>query len=98
VPPRTPRRPTDAEFGILNILWQRGASTLREIHNIVKDRRKIGLTTTLKTLQIMTDKGLVDRDRSSRPGYYTAALEMAELPENSAVVQSLLRNLSRRAP
>jgi BlaI family transcriptional regulator, penicillinase repressor len=67
-------RPTDAELEILNILWRQGSSTLREIYQIVAGQRKTGLTTTLKTLQIMTHKGLVIRDVSKRPSSYTPAL------------------------
>ncbi|RKH34125.1 BlaI/MecI/CopY family transcriptional regulator [Corallococcus sicarius] len=63
-------RPTDAELGILRVLWDRGASTVREVHETLRDGS--GYTTVLKTMQIMTEKGLVMRDESQRAHVYTA--------------------------
>lgn len=63
-------RPTDAELGILRVLWDRGASTVREVHETLQDGS--GYTTVLKTMQIMTEKGLVMRDESQRAHVYTA--------------------------
>lgn len=63
-------RPTDAELGILRVLWDRGASTVREVHETLHDGS--GYTTVLKTMQIMTEKGLVMRDESQRAHVYTA--------------------------
>jgi len=84
-------RPTDAELELLSILWRRGLSTLREIHQDVALRRKTGLTTTLKTIQIMTAKGLVIRDASRRPSRYKAATKQR------ATRGALLRDLIHRA-
>ena len=67
-------RPTDAELGILGVLWRRGASTVRQIHEELAPRSSTGYTTVLKLLQIMTEKGLVDRDESERAHVYTARL------------------------
>ena len=66
-------RPTDAELAILRVLWQRGASTVREVHEAMTRTSDSGYTTTLKLLQIMTDKGLVVRDESQRAHVYEAA-------------------------
>jgi BlaI family transcriptional regulator, penicillinase repressor len=55
-------KPTDAELAVLRVLWARGASTVREVHDTMVDARQVGYTTTLKTLQVMTDKGLTVRD------------------------------------
>ncbi len=63
-------RPTDAELAILNVLWQRGASTVREVHDALSATHDTGYTTVLKLLQIMTDKGLVTRDESQRAHVY----------------------------
>ena len=63
-------RPTDAELAILNVLWQRGPSTVREVHDALSSTHDTGYTTVLKLLQIMTDKGLVDRDESARAHVY----------------------------
>jgi predicted transcriptional regulator len=69
---RPPPRPTDAELAILGVLWQRGPSTVRDVHEALVDSRETGYTTTLKLMQIMTEKGLVTRDESSRTHVYTA--------------------------
>jgi BlaI family transcriptional regulator, penicillinase repressor len=63
-------RPTDAELAILNVLWQRGPSTVREVHDELSSTHDTGYTTVLKLLQIMTDKGLVIRDESNRAHVY----------------------------
>ena len=62
------RKPTDAELGILTVLWSRGPSTVRQIAE--KMGREAGYTTILKLLQIMTEKGLVERDETVRPQIY----------------------------
>ncbi len=66
-------RPTDAELAILRVLWERGASTVREVHEVLnKDEQGGGYTTVLKMMQIMTEKGLVERDESQRAHVYKA--------------------------
>jgi predicted transcriptional regulator len=67
-------RPTDSELSILNVLWDRGPSTVREVHDELSQTHETGYTTILKLLQIMTDKGLVVRDESNRAHVYTARL------------------------
>lgn len=67
--PATPR-PTDAELAILRVLWSRGASTVREVHDALSSSQVTGYTTVLKLLQIMTEKGLVVRDESQRAHIY----------------------------
>ncbi|NKB72013.1 MAG: BlaI/MecI/CopY family transcriptional regulator [Candidatus Latescibacteria bacterium] len=62
--------PTDAELAILRILWQRGPSTVGEVQAGLSKERGTGYTTALKLLQIMTDKGLVERDTSRRAHVY----------------------------
>ena len=74
--PRTPR-PTDAELRILRVLWTRGPSTVREVHRAIGEN-EVGSTTVLKLMQIMTDKGLVTRDRKQRPQVYTARRSQEE--------------------
>jgi predicted transcriptional regulator len=72
--PRQPSStPTEVELEILQVLWQRGPSTVRQIHNVIKDRRGTGYSTTLKMIQIMTEKGLLHRDEAVRPQVYTPA-------------------------
>ena len=65
-------RPTDAELAILRVLWERGASTVRQVHEALSDTRETGYTTTLKLMQIMADKRLVTRDDSARTHVFTA--------------------------
>ena len=67
-------RPTDAELAILSVLWQRGPSTVREVHDELLRSHESGYTTVLKMLQIMIDKGLVVRDESNRAHVYSARL------------------------
>ena len=59
-------RPTDAELGILRVLWKQGPSTVREIQSALADDETVSGTSVLKLLQIMSDKGLVRRDASAR--------------------------------
>lgn len=65
-------RPTDAELAILQVLWERGPSTVRQVQETLSQHRKTGYTTVLKFLQIMTEKGLVVRDESQRSHIYNA--------------------------
>ena len=65
------RKPTDAELGILRVLWARGPSTVREVAEALG--RSQAYTTVLKLLQIMAEKRLVTRDESERTHVYTAA-------------------------
>lgn len=67
-------RPTDAELAILRVLWDRGPSTVREVHEALRASQSSGYTTVLKLLQIMIDKGLVVRDESERAHVYGARL------------------------
>src|SRR6187402_3275290 len=67
-------KPTEAELGILNVLWERGASTVRDIHEILYRDEGAGYTTALKLLQIMHAKGLVERDDSERAHVYRPAV------------------------
>ena len=69
---RQPPRPTDAELAILRVLWDRGPSTVRDVHDELNRRATTGYTTVLKLLQIMTEKGLVVRDEAQRAHIYEA--------------------------
>ena len=68
-------RPTNAELAILSVLWRRGPSTVRDVHEALGEGRgeAVGYTTVLKLLQIMTEKKLVKRDTRSRTHVYAAA-------------------------
>lgn len=71
-------RPTDAELAILRVLWERGAATVRQVHEVLAEARVTGYTTTLKLMQIMAEKGLVTRDESARTHIYAARLTRDE--------------------
>jgi predicted transcriptional regulator len=66
-------QPTESELEILQILWQNGPSTVRFVNNQLNELREVGYTTTLKLMQIMTDKSLVSRDTSRRQHVYHSA-------------------------
>jgi predicted transcriptional regulator len=68
------RRPTDAELTILHVLWEKGPTTVREVYKILNSGKNVGYTTVLKLMQIMTEKGLVERDESCRPQIYRPCL------------------------
>lgn len=72
MPKRPFPRPTDAELEILRVLWDRGPCTVRQVHDALSDSKQTGYTTILKLLQIMTDKGLVERNEDQRSHVYTA--------------------------
>ena len=74
MPRRASSHPTEAELEVLNVLWRRGPSTVREVHETLQADRRTGLTTTLKILQVMTEKALTIRDGKSYPHRYSAAL------------------------
>jgi len=70
----SPQRPTASELEILRVLWTRGPSTVREVHDSLKEKKALGYTTVLKLLQIMTAKGIVRRNETQRAHVYEAGL------------------------
>jgi BlaI family penicillinase repressor len=87
----TTPRPTDAELAILRVLWSRGASTVRQVHEVLSRERPTAYTTALKILQIMTEKGLVRRDETDRTHIYQARLSEEQTQ------RQLVRDLLDRA-
>jgi BlaI family penicillinase repressor len=71
-------RPTEGELELLGILWDRGSATVRELFEAVNTKREVVYTGVLKLLQIMTDKGLVQRDERERAHVYRAAVSQAD--------------------
>jgi len=67
-----PHKPTASELEILRVLWTRGPSTVREIHESLSETKELGYTTVLKLLQIMTTKGTVRRNETQRAHVYEA--------------------------
>lgn|SRR5690349_17930749 len=86
-----PPRPTEAELAILHVLWDHGPQSVRDIQRVMNAARPTGYTTVLKLLQIMTTKGLVDRDDSIRPQVYRAH------QSRQRTQRQLLRDLTDRA-
>jgi predicted transcriptional regulator len=91
MPKGIPPRPTDAELAILRVIWERGPSTVREVQEELSRVTPTGYTTVLKLLQIMTEKGLVERDESQRTHVYRS-----RLPQEKTQRQ-LVRDLLDRA-
>jgi BlaI family penicillinase repressor len=69
-----PQKPTASELEILRVLWTRGPSTVREVHDSLNEKRAMGYTSVLKFLQIMTAKGTVRRNETQRAHVYEACL------------------------
>ena len=89
--PSPPPRPTDAELNILRALWRLGAATVRQVQAALGGEEATGYTTVLKFLQIMTEKGLVERDESTRTHMYRPKLS------EQSTQRQLLRDLVGRA-
>jgi len=72
--PRPPSTiPTEVELSILNVLWREGPCTVRQVYDALKETRGTGYSTTLKMIQVMTEKKLVLKDDSQRPQVYRPA-------------------------
>jgi BlaI family transcriptional regulator, penicillinase repressor len=84
-------RPTNLELTILRVLWEHGPLSVRDAQKILDAVKPTGYTTVLKMLQIMTDKGLVDRDESVRPQVYRAKASQQQTQ------RQLVRDLLQRA-
>ena len=75
---KTPPLPTDGELEILEVLWQDGRGTVRQIQEQIEQRRPMGYTSVLKLLQIMHQKGLVRRDERARTHVYEPVIVQSE--------------------
>jgi predicted transcriptional regulator len=74
-----PPRPTEAELGILSVLWQLGPSTVKQVHQVIAKDRDFSYTAALKLMQIMRDKGLLLRDESNRSHVYWPAQSQEDM-------------------
>lgn len=86
---QVPLHPSDGELAILRVLWDRGPSTVREVHTALSEARDTGYTTVLKLMQIMAEKGLVTRDERARSHVYEAA--QAKAPTQGRMLSDLLQ-------
>ncbi len=89
-------KPTEAELELLQVLWQQGPSTVREVHEALSQAKDTGYTTTLKILQKMADKGLVQRDESERSHVYSTTLPAEQTRRN--LVSDLLHKAFGGSP
>jgi BlaI family penicillinase repressor len=71
-------RPTESELQILQVLWENGPSTVRFVNEELNKKKRVGYTTTLKIMQIMTEKNLVRRDEANRSHVYSVLIEKEE--------------------
>jgi predicted transcriptional regulator len=84
-------KPTSAELDILGVLWEKGPSTVRDVYEILSERKAMAYTTILKFMQIMHDKGLVTRDEQAKAHIYRA------VPTRDQTQQNLVSDLLERA-
>ena len=84
------RKPTASELEILHVLWERGPSTVREVHQALSDKRPIGYTSVLKLMQIMTAKGTLRRNEEQRAHVYEA-VQPAEKTKRQLALDVLQR-------
>ena len=82
------KKPTDRELEILQILWRKGPSSVREVNEEMSNRQKTGYTTTLKIMQIMVEKGILVRDDSQFKHVYTPSI--SEKTTQKRLVRDLL--------
>ena len=84
-------KPTESELEILQILWEKGDSTVRDVHEILEKRKEAGYTTTLKLMQIMHEKGLVARDTTSKTHIYSALINQQQTQQQ--LVNKMIDNV-----
>lgn len=83
-------KPTEGELELLQVLWSRGTATVREVHDEIAKRHHVGYTSVLKLLQIMAEKGLVQRNEAGKAHLYRATVSQEETQSQ------MLRDLSDR--
>ncbi|MDE1177244.1 MAG: BlaI/MecI/CopY family transcriptional regulator [Edaphobacter sp.] len=83
-------KPTEVELELLRVLWDKNEATVREIYEVINEQRPMGYTTVLKMLQIMTEKGLVERTEFGKAHMYRAAASQDQTQSQ------MLRDLSDR--
>jgi predicted transcriptional regulator len=86
-------KPTKAELEILSILWEKERATVREVYEIINERKPASYTTVLKQMQIMFEKGLVKRDDSNRAHIFSAKQPQEQTQKN--LVSDLLEKAFR---
>ena len=87
----TSPKPTESELEILQILWNKGNCTVREVHEVLEKNKEAGYTTTLKLMQIMHEKGLVARDTSAKTHIYRALVNQEKTQQH--LVNKMIDNV-----
>ncbi|HMG11036.1 MAG TPA: BlaI/MecI/CopY family transcriptional regulator [Mucilaginibacter sp.] len=77
------RKPTESELEILQVIWNKGQCTVRDVHEELAKTKDAGYTTTLKLMQIMHDKGMVERDTSAKTHLYKALFSQEQAQSNA---------------
>jgi BlaI family transcriptional regulator, penicillinase repressor len=93
---KKPIKPTESELEILNILWEKGEATVREVHEELSKHKDAGYTTTLKLMQIMFEKRIVTRDDSSKTHIYAPAITREKTQEH--LVGKMINSLFAGSP
>ena len=86
-------KPTESEMEILQVLWEQGPSTVRDVHEILSEKKESGYTTTLKLMQIMNEKGLLTRNNEAKSHVYSPAVKKQSIQKQ--VVSKMIENLFR---
>ncbi|PSK92636.1 BlaI/MecI/CopY family transcriptional regulator [Taibaiella chishuiensis] len=84
-------KPTESELEILNVIWEKGAATVREVHEVLEKQKPSGYTTTLKLMQIMFEKDLLLREASGKTHIYRAAIGKEAV--QGQIVQRMIDNV-----
>ena len=95
-PKKNQRKPTDAELSILDVIWENGPSTVRQVFQILSEKQDMGYTTVLKFMQIMTEKGLLERNTTVRPQLFTPTQPQQQTQK--ALLRDLLDRAFRGSP
>src|SRR5690348_3058487 len=91
MPRKVSSQPTEVELAILRVLWERGPSSVREVHHALSPTRDTGYSTTLKMMQVMFEKGLLKRDESRRPQVYQPAVPQEQT--QASMVDDLIQKV-----
>lgn len=83
-------KPTDSELEILNVIWSKGKATVREVHEVLEVQKQSGYTTTLKLMQIMFEKGLLEREATGKSHVYKAMIKREDAQDQ--MLQRLIDN------
>ncbi len=84
-------KPTESELEILNIIWQKGAATVKEVHEILSLQKQSGYTTTLKLMQIMNEKGILKRKEKGKLHIYEAGIKKEKTQNH--LMQNMIDNV-----